>query len=216
MDPDTLSKILNKYLHFETSDSILKLQGLGEPLLAKHFTELCKIGKEMGFFVTTTTNGTIYNEEVLQYLDRVIFSIDTLDPIRYRLYRPQAELNIVIENLYKTKEHTHVGINQVLTKYTTKNDVKEIKKFCKIFKLTRSSVSMENWHPSPDSEVEAARKVWGEVEKRITNCNWCNTQFYYDASGNLHPCCIRMNDDYIIGDAESYCRTRHYCGNCPD
>lgn len=214
---EVLVKILDKHPDIK----IVKLQGLGEPFLTPYLTELCKVCKSRGKYVTTITNGTIINWDALHYIDRVMFSIDSLDEDRYHVTRPNASLQRVLHNLHGVREITSVGINQVITADTTTDEINDVEQLCRTFGLMHTIPRMENWNTEPDENVVRERKRNGAITPRAPGCPWGKHMFYYDALGRLHPCCIRMNDEYVIKEEEieDFLRTKErsrICARCPD
>jgi hypothetical protein len=63
-----------------TRQRVVSLQGEGEPTLWPHFIDAVHLLKKMGFKVTTITNGSTSRVlEVIDKLDSVMVSIDTMD-----------------------------------------------------------------------------------------------------------------------------------------
>jgi molybdenum cofactor biosynthesis enzyme MoaA len=211
----TLKDLLAKHSDIK----IVKLQGLGEPFMTPRFTELCKYVKSQDRYLTVTTNGTVINWDACHYIDKVMFSIDSLNADVYGITRPTACLDEVLHNLHGVREITGVGINQVITANTTKDEIADVEQMCRTFGLTHTTPRLENWNVWEDAFVYAERVVNGSQPPRAPTCQWCKSSFYYDAHGRLHPCCIRMNDQYIINDIDAFVLGREnsaVCGRCPD
>lgn len=82
----------------------LNLQGMGEPMLTRDFFDMVRYAKKKGIVVTTVTNGNLLfperaKEAVESGLNRIYFSIDTLDESQYRAYRPGGDVSTVKKNL---------------------------------------------------------------------------------------------------------------------
>lgn len=215
LELNTLHEILNKH----TRPYVIKLQGLGEPFLCRTLEDICKTARANTTYLTTITNGTTINYNTVQYFDRIMFSIDSLDEERYKLYRPQADLQDVLYNLHHVRELTQVGINQVITADTTKEDIQDIDDMCKRFNLLLTRPRIENWLLHDDFNVQRERALHGAMPLREPSCMWGKSLFYYDAWGRLHPCCIRMNDEFVVDNMERFMLTRStnkICRRCPD
>lgn len=84
----------------------INIQGMGEPLLNIDIAKMIKYAKSKKHFVTITTNGTLLTPEKAEELfasglDRLIISMDSVDPTIYKMMRPGAELEKVKENISK-------------------------------------------------------------------------------------------------------------------
>ena len=103
----------------------IKLQGIGEPFLHPQIYSLARMAKyKYNYKVMIITNGTILPK--INAFDRLIFSIDTIDPDRYNFMRG-GDVNLVLHNLRECyKNRFPVEINCVQTKYNTVDDVNNI------------------------------------------------------------------------------------------
>lgn len=209
LHPETLDKILDKHPLCD----LVRLQGLGEPMLAMHLTDLLLVCKLHGVKCETVTNGTILPDPVPRF-DFVWFSLDTLDQDVMDKIRPNVKVSRVIGNIHRVRLNgIPIGINFVKTPWNTQYDYECVKDFCRIYKIRLAVAPMENWHNIPSADVKAARKIWGPEMPRKLTCPWGSTRFYYDVYGIEHPCCIRMNSQYrLIGNVDR----RQWCGKCPD
>jgi len=205
LHPDTLEHLILKHKPY-----IVKIQGLGEPFLAKTILTLCKICKKHGCYVIITTNGTLLNYDALHYVDRLTFSIDILNKTTFNKTR-NANLDKVLFNLHEVRTRypkVKVGINQVVSHFTSTTDTQDLVEFCRTFGLTLHSNRIVNFNIEPNYMVRLERNVNGPYAKWKPRCLWGTKWFYYNANGESHPCCVRMNDVYID-------RT-DTCENCPD
>lgn len=201
----------------------VKLQGLGEPYLFNELNEYSQLAIGMGYKTMVITNGTIPILECAFH--RIIFSIDTLDKSRYYDMRG-TDLGPVLNNLlYCVNEGWPVEINCVKTKYNTPEDIVEIKAFAKKYNIPINIVPCEVWvdpchkdYASRYADALEAYRIHGDDPKIIgrwsETCTWGLTSLYYDYRGYMHPCCIRMTDEYIIDDIETY-DFKRCCLRCP-
>lgn len=124
--------ILNKISNFVDE---ISFSG-GEVFLYKDFIELLKAAKNMGKKCSLTTNSTLLNKEtlaiILQYLDRITFSLDYLsDEENIKRGRGKgylSHLKNVIENIKGIDCNFPIKLNTVVTSIN-KNDLKSIKDF---------------------------------------------------------------------------------------
>lgn len=55
------------------------LSGLGEPFLNNDYILMAKYAKEKGLYVEIYNNGSLFNKEILAYIDEINFSVDSPD-----------------------------------------------------------------------------------------------------------------------------------------
>jgi MoaA/NifB/PqqE/SkfB family radical SAM enzyme len=210
---ETFKHILERHdiRHFDW----VKLQGLGEPFLHPEIARLVNIAKSIGFKqVMTITNGTF---PIIGDFDRVVFSINTLDKSR------NPNVDKVLWNLYSAMERRYnISINCVMTCDTTRSDIKEIRDLAEHNGVHIDFTPMEVWYGYEHECYQEARECALSTYElfnihyshRILDCEWGITSLYYDYLGRLHPCCIRMNDGYIIEDEETF-DYEECCKECP-
>jgi len=78
-----------------------KIQGMGEPFFNKEIVNMLKYCKKKNIVTEIITNGTIFVEESLNYLDRLGFSFDGGTKETFELLRPGANFENVINNIKK-------------------------------------------------------------------------------------------------------------------
>lgn len=93
---------------------ILRLHGLGEPLLVKNLEEVIRVARRYVETVTFTTNGTLLTESrslslAEAGLNRLCVSIDSLDPAYHRTVRG-TNLERLLTNLEFFSRQTHIPI----------------------------------------------------------------------------------------------------------
>lgn len=83
----------------------VKLQGMGEPLVNKHFFEMIGICYENGIFVETVTNGSLLTEDNIEKIFnaksiyRISISIDGSTKEIFEKIRVKSNFNTVIDNI---------------------------------------------------------------------------------------------------------------------
>jgi radical SAM protein with 4Fe4S-binding SPASM domain len=101
MTLETFRKVL---VQAEGISSTITFGNHGEPFLHKDILTMIKEVKERGFFLNVINNGTLLNEEKAQALidcgvDRVSFSLDSVDPEIYPKIRKGAKLKKTLSNI---------------------------------------------------------------------------------------------------------------------
>lgn len=195
----TLTRILNEHPDTRT----VRLHGLGEPFLHPSLYPLCKEIHDREIVVDIVTNGGRIEPHTIQdYVDLLLFSIDTMDPGKYREIRgDRIPLETVLANLAIAAgmETATVGINQVKTPEVTTRDILEVSRYCKDRGLIHILNPLQVWRPT------------GPPPETAPLCEWMDAMAYYDAEGHRHPCCLRKGDEYRVDEGASLFQ---YCGGC--
>lgn len=180
---------------------IVKLQGLGEPLLHPEIQTLIDMAKIRGHKVMVITNGTL---RYVNNVDYYVFSLETMAPDVFESIGKKNLLK-VLENISDAASRQKVIINCVQCVSTTPEDVAAVKHFAKSIGadiwITPQEVWVDTSHPEHAEQVENTKRAWqrhgiSRDYKKYRVCNWGVSEFYYDYTGAPHPCCIRMTDDY--------------------
>lgn len=104
---------------------ILKLKRLGvhrlhfsggENFLHEGFEQLVAFGKEQGFEVWITTNGTFSCKEVAKHADNIIFSIHGLESIHDSITQLPGSFRLACDHMAEAAALTNVSVNMVLVK----------------------------------------------------------------------------------------------------
>jgi MoaA/NifB/PqqE/SkfB family radical SAM enzyme len=208
---DAFNKILKKH----EKCSIVKLQGLGEPLLHPGIQELIDIAKNHDHKVMIITNGSC---QYVNNVDFYVFSIETLNSDLFESIG-KRHLSNVLQNVKYAASKQKVCINCVQCQSTSPNDVSDVKKFAKEIGadiwITPQEVWVDPLHPNYADQVKNTKIAWqrhgiSPDYKKYRVCNWGVSEFYYDYTGTAHPCCIRMTDDYSNTKP-----SKDICCNCP-
>lgn len=194
---------------------IVKLQGLGEPLLHPNIQQLINIAKDLKLKVMIITNGSL---PYVHNVDHYVFSLETLNPDLFESIR-KRNLPNVIKNIRYAASKQKVSINCVQCYETTPKDVFDVKQFAKeIFAdiwITPQEVWVDALHEDHANQAEKTKLAWqihgiSPNYKKYKICNWGVSEFYYDYTGANHPCCIRMTDEYRNARP-----SKEICSKCP-
>lgn len=202
---DTYKTILenNKEENFE----ILKLQGLGEPFLYSDIDKLTQIARDYNYTnIMTITNGSF---PIIGDFDRVVFSINKFTD------KDRAISHLINANQSKY----NVSINCVLYNQS-KRDIDKLNEFAEINGIHIDFTPMELWydcsHTKYQDQYEMVSSMYERFnlipEYRINNCEWSINSLYYDYLGRMHPCCIRMTDEYLVNSDFDF---TNCCKTCP-
>lgn len=197
LDLDVYRKILQRH----TGCDVVKLQGLGEPLLHPRIQQLVDMAKEGGHRVMIITNGSLPH---IRNVDHYVFSLETMTPAVFESIG-KRDLPRVLANVRQAASLQRVTINCVQCSNNTPSDVAQVKAFAAELGADLWVTPQEVWvdpsHADHAAQVEDTRAAWrthgidpGYRKYRV--CNWGVSEFYYDCTGTSHPCCIRMTDDY--------------------
>ena len=195
------------------------LQGLGEPFMHPHFEDICMHAKQWCKYLVVVTNGTMTNLKALDYIDHIVVSIDTMNPVKAKVLRGDNYNfeNVKEEVLALAKErHPTVAVNFVRTA-DNYADLVDVQEFCDEVGIVCHVTPVQNWYSPGEPEwmnahmeVLRERSVSGTMEKAFRfACPFLNgKKFYYDALGESHPCCIRMRYNQKVP-------TKYMCETCP-
>ncbi len=186
----TRDKVIKDYQKFdltlEEADKILslfpnlnsvKLQGLGEPLLHPQIVPLLEKFKRRNIRVWTITNGTLLNSEkyrsiLLNYVDDVAISFDSVNKENFNYLRRGADMDRIIQGIKllteernKRKSNLAVGINFVIShkNYLELGQLHEIAAALRVDYVTVADV--ENWMIPGEDEFRDSAAFVAETRK---------------------------------------------------
>ncbi len=200
-DGDITTDIYEGILRRHGKCKLVKLQGLGEPLLHPNIQQLIDIAKEHRHRVMIITNGSF---SYVENVDHYVFSLETMNPEVFESIG-KKDLPRVIENIKSAASRQKVSINCVQCSSNAPMDVLAVKKFAEEIGadlwITPQEVWVDPLHEDHAFQVENARRAWqthgiSPRYRKYKVCNWGVSEFYYDYTGAGHPCCIRMTDEY--------------------
>lgn len=194
---------------------VIKLQGLGEPLLHPQIQDLIDMAKDAGHRVMVITNGS---QPYVKNVDYYVFSLETVSP---DIFEGLGKHNLtgILENIRFAALKQQVTLNCVQCSSTKPSDVEAVRSFAKELGaniwLTPQEVWVDRSHPDYDRQVTDTKRAWeihgvSPTYQKYRICTWGRTDFYYDYTGVCHPCCIRMTDEYKYKQP-----SEEVCANCP-
>ncbi len=167
----------------------IRLTG-GEPLVKKDIESLVKMIHLTKRYdeITMTTNGVYLTpQKALNLkengLTRVNISLDTLDPLLFSKLTRGGSLNDVFLGIKAAKkaELFPIKINMIIFEETTKNDVREMERFCQAEGLTLQTIKHFALYQKKDNTSSE------HVFDRPLPCELCN-RLRLTADGYLKPC----------------------------
>ncbi len=204
----------------------VKLQGMGEPMLNPEIVPMMRYLRANSIRAYTAMNGTVLPaegvDELLRVVNRIEYSIDTLDPDEYRRIRGDGEIEIVLENLKlicrarEKNPDVMISINCVVIGESGE-------RFEKLFLLAREMgidrINFnipQNWSTSGGNssllqyDIDALEAALGEMSVRhgvnaalhrpvegCSECKWSRIGCYVTWDGYVTPCCQRPDPDEI-------------------
>jgi len=155
---DLRLEIFEKILENFPSKKVV-LYGFGEPLVHENIRKMAKIASENSE-VVLVTNGSLEVERVLNYVDFLGISLDSIDPEFLKRVRVNSEFEVIAENIKKAKERVEVELEVVLMQ----DNIKELTNFIKWAGDLGVDVSISNLVPYSREMYEMG--VFVEFSKR--------------------------------------------------
>ncbi len=158
----------------------------GEPLVRKGVTALVRMISEINGIedLSMTTNGTLLKQYALQLkeagLQRVNISLDTVDPVKFKMVTRVGELNDVFEGIEAAKKAglLPVKINCVIKNSKEEEDAMSVTRFCQDNDLEIRYIRQMDLVSGHFSIVEGG--TGGD-------CSICN-RLRLTSNGKLKPC----------------------------
>lgn len=199
----------------------IKIQGLGEPMMHLRINDLFNIALQYTPYVTTITNGTIPFESLPETKHSITISLNTLNPETYKSITGKDLLTNVKINIHNAlNSGMKLHINCVQSYLTTPQDTINVINFAIDHDISFSLTPQEVWDPSDNISRESTFLAYENHgipipgRERYQTCPWTLTHMYYDYLGHLHPCCIRMDDKFILNDITDL-NIDSCCSTCP-
>lgn len=192
----------------------LKEQGLekviitgGEPFLSDNLIELCKYVKDLNLQLQILTNGTLIENkvEVLELADKIIISLDAIDPNKNNLTRKNSIkydlVNILrhIKPLYKKK----ITINSVITQKNL-HTTEELRKF--IVDDLGYNIRFMRFCPNDYTEISLVpqknlisnEEDYAIFEGNVIKCPGAFNTIAINSNGDVYPCQNLVKSEFFI------------------
>jgi uncharacterized Fe-S cluster-containing radical SAM superfamily protein len=211
-------KIIDDLQEFETKVKVIRLYGLGEPLLNRNFCDMVKYAKESGKVETvdTTTNGLILNHKLNYQLadsgiDRINISVNGLSDEQYlKFTNTKVDFKKYVKNiehLYKNKKDTYIFIK--INGDTISEEDEQ--KFLEIFEPIADSVAIEKsmncwqgFEPKGFIRQESNKGIYGQaINKAVNICPYVFYSYIINSNGECSLCFLDWSLKMNIGDVNS-------------
>lgn len=224
MSFETFKDIINKLPH---SVDTVCLSGLGEPFLNKELINMAKYAKEKGLFVEIYNNGSLFDEKILNYVDLLVFSVDSPDETILKKLRKGVNPSRLFENIKKaiSINKTTVAVNFTVNSLNYRQ-IKRLYDLCEVLGVDKLFIqgTNNNYSPESPSYVNFKRKLkeisevnWKYIVDAYTDkysfeltiwyprklkgfCSWGFSNFYVNVDGKVITCCQRVTNPLVFGD----------------
>ncbi len=137
---DTFLQIIQQFPQL----MIIKLQGMGEPLLNKQLIPMLQAGEKRGIKMHFHTNGSIGIIEKAEQLSQlqnthIIYSIDGATAATFEQVRPGSKFDRIIENILTLTQLRSIGSKLMLSAWTviTQKNIGELPQIIQLAKKLR-------------------------------------------------------------------------------
>jgi len=202
----------------------LMLYFQGEPFLHKQIIDMIKYASEKKIYTITSTNAqnidlTLATEIVMSGLNEIIISLDGFTQATYSIYRKGGNIDNVFNainfiNMAKSilkSSFPLIHIQFIAFKHN-ENEVKEIRKFKKKFKIQKLTIKTaqilnfddaEKWIPEnlKYSRYKKVNEKW-KLKRNKKNCFRLWTHIVVCSNGTIIPCCYDKNASIILGKVD--------------
>lgn len=190
----------------------LRLYSTAEPTLNPNFSEMIDIAKEMGFFISVSTNASMMHKhmQALLKVDQIQFSIEGWDKESYEFYRQPLKFDKVYENIKHFNQLCSTitqkplrQINLLLTKETQiDNFIALWGEFCDelhIHFMFPSSV-FENGHIVSKIPLNMKDKLYDFTMKLgWKSCSYPFSVITVAYDGKISLCCDDFSSSFALG-----------------
>ena len=218
MTLDTFRTILD---HAEGRASTITIGNHGEPFLHKDIFTMIKDIKERGFFLNLINNGTLLTQEKAEALidigvDRLSFSLDSVDPDIYPKLRKGASLEVTLKNIlnflkmnFERGLKIYVNVSTVNTDLSLKSKINIFDYFSRLPVHDVYTSTILNFHDMLGIREETKfLKKYKDITdpKRLPICLNGFDRLLIRPNGNVSLCAIDWNSVHVLGNV----RDVHY------
>ncbi len=212
MTLDTFRTILDQA---EGKASTITIGNHGEPFLHKDVFTMIKEIKERGFFLNLINNGTLLTHErakqVLDIgIDRLTFSLDSVDPDIYPQLRKGAHLDVTLRNILNFLKlnfdqglKIYVNISTVNTKLCLKSKINIFDYFSKLPAHVVYTSTLLNFHDLlPIREETKYFREYKDITapEKLPICLNGFDRLLIRPNGNLSLCAIDWDSVHVLGN----------------
>ncbi len=212
MTLDTFRAILDQA---EGKASTITLGNHGEPFLHKHIFTMLKEIKGRGFFLNLINNGTLLTDEwakqVLDIgIDRLTFSLDSVDPDIYPQLRKGAHLDVTLRNILNFLKlnfdqglKIYVNISTVNTKLCLKSKINIFDYFSKLPVHIVYTSTLLNFHDLlPIREETKYFREYKDITapEKLPVCLNGFDRLLIRPNGNVSLCAIDWDSVHVLGN----------------
>lgn len=203
------------------------LSGLGEPFMNEDYIQMAKYAKDKGFYVEIYNNGSLFDENILEYISEVNFSVDSADTELLKKIRKGVNVDVLFDNIrlaVKKRKNYKVNINFTANQDNYKG-VQNIYKLChelnidnlniqstannyatnsQMYKSFSSYVKNNNsidWElvvNSYDKSFNFNLQIW-YPRKMKGFCAWSFSNIYINKNSQIISCCQKVTNPTIFG-----------------
>lgn len=214
---EDIFRIIDKMSTIKIND--LTITG-GEPLIRDDFKEIVKyISKNMDCKLSLLTNGTLLKDESAEFIarnfDSVSVSLDGTNNELTEIIRGKNLFDIIIKKveLLQSKKAKNISVSAVLPRIKKVED--EFYTLCielNVVPILRSFSTTGRGSKGLKMITEAYLKYaekynlkfydkyMVEALQNINSCSACIRNFTVDSFGNVYPCNLLLDDEFLIGN----------------
>ncbi len=196
----------------------IKIQGMGEPFLNKHISEILEHGFLKGIKFKTVSNGMMINEDnagsILKHCTDIVVSLDSPNKDHYEAIRKGASYDKVINAvklLLRMKKQVHSKCKIRLSCVATHLNYKELPAYFELCERlsvdTAGVVEVENWlvsiqdqYPDNRNFIEDSRKVKDEIRQCVKKYEDKIKIAYLGSERRMRHCMWPKNSCFITVD----------------
>ena len=176
---------------------MIKLEWFGETLIVPYWDRVARYAKHRGMRVVLITNGYLLNAKnkkyVLNYVDKIIISIDSSDSRIYEKIRKGLKFKVVDSNiraLFKERNIRHSKTKIIIAIVKTDFNKDNLKETIEYFKQFSDGVVVNE-----DIDIE-----WDNIKREVKCKHNVYTRLIIGWNGKCYLCCHDWIGEYEIGD----------------
>lgn len=208
----------NSYMQWETfkkivddlsveKDRLIRLTGVGEPLLNKNLMKFVTYAKKKGLKVGLITNGSLLDSEKINTLltvqtDIIEISIDAMDKETYSTIRVGLDFDQVRGNILRLIErrNTLKSSTKVIVSIINQPDkLKDPEKAVQYWEKIVDKVLLRKWITWNVLDQKNFTEPFLDTQQRVP-CPWPFDRMHITADGDVVFCADDLKREHIIGN----------------